>query len=631
LKWSEVTQDEQGHGTKISRYEAQILPCDVSGNVLDKVDDKWTIRTKVKQPARYANVKLATNPSGNTFRFECRTNHGQSVNNQIIASGFTPSAYNGTWTVSNIVNPTTLEVTGGSSGVGDSTAEGKIEDADDRLHITMEKVPKPKTWYWKARVRAVDSKDCRGDWSAWTTPILPWAGADPVPPTPTYGANPITFDNKGKGKHSKIRLKFLFNEVQNFDYPGTPAEDEDDVIGYGIQIDRSDDGITWDGAPYRTISRPAKDADADSTVTAIFQTGIRRRYWYRCRVRCIDRFNRKSLWSNWTDAALPFDDDRPPQPLLVRIFESSTDRVVLDWDDPVDYIPTRGTVTGTSGTATLTGTNTQFEKEVERGSTIRVDGNNYLVKSVASATSLTLATNLSTSPSGSNLRLVEEHPDVAFYQVQIAKSADVSGTPNHDWSAVYMKDRRNGTRKAFKIADADRGLTFYGRVRSVDAAWNKSKWVYGRFTANSDETLSGEGVTVGAGGGKVIATWSKVGRARVKHYSNRRWTNTTGQRLYFKKARATCGDKEAATGAPTGASLQFNIRYWPADESTSSNIFDTDARLEISAGTYKDVNGPNTFQNRTYIDPDEALTVKVATVGSTYPGDDWTVQLMMDP
>lgn len=316
----------------------------------------------------------------------------------------------------------------------------------------------------------------------------------------------------------------------------------------------------------RRYSINAKDEDADTTAHVILER-VARRYYYRFRVLAINKSGCRSSWSSWTAWQQP-GAEGPPSPTNVKVYANSTDRVVVEWSAPADPV---------------------------------------------------------------DADVIDQ--DIDYFQVQLSISLT--------FATNYKFDRFQASmRKSFKVDDTESGgSTYYVRVRSVNSEGDKSDWIPATTAGNSSSGATPDGVSPAAGGGgKIVASWSKPGRARVKHYANRRWTNTTGVRLYFAKARATCGDKDASTGAPTGAGtgLRFNLRRWLADESAHAPVFDAgggtddDDRLWIDAGTYKDVNGPDTF-DITYLDPDEALTVKVVQVGSTYPGDDWTVQLFMEP
>jgi hypothetical protein len=174
-------------------------------------------------------------------------------------------------------------------------------------------------------------------------------------------------------------------------------------------------------------------------------------------------------------------------------------------------------------------------------------------------------------------------------------------------------------------------------------ARNKSRPVPGTSSGNSDPDTSGTGVTIGVGaGGMVVATFSKPGLLRTKHYKQR-WQNVTGKTLTFKKARAVVGVRDEPAGShaagtdghPIGSAVKIQIFRWLVDESAKNALFtsgglDDDDRLRIDAGTHKDVNGPSTFEIPTLLD-DQALSVKVAAVGSTFPGEDLVVQIYMEP
>lgn len=639
ISWTEVDVGVTGQPMFCDLYQVRWMACDVSGNAVETQDGQTRFRHKFKAKPHWVNITAAAITTGTTAQFTTETEHGFIVGDLVLVKGMHPTAYNGSWTITAVNDTRTFEANIGTSpNAGDQF--GHVQDGADTYFIITGRLHNPKTIYWKAQVRARSTSKVWSLWSAWSTPFLPWTGADPLPDAPTFGTTPITFDHHGKGINDKIRLLFTFNEVTNFTYPGSPADTESEMDRYVIQIDRSDDGITWDGAPYLTHERPAKDQDADTTVTAVFHH-IHRRFWYRCRVRSVDKFNRKGPWSSWSNAALPFDDTAPPSPLNVEIFDKGTDRIVLRWDDPTVNVETRGTSAVTNGSPTVTGTGTAYTLEVQEGTTICFEGStgtSYTVLTVASDTSLTLTSNFAgTTASPVKLYTQERDPDVAFYQVQIARQSDVNAVPvPNQYQVIYDGQHKKGNHCTFKVQPIDAGLSFYGRVRAVDAAYNRSKWIPAWIRANhaglanSAWNVAGDYTSQSTVGGFVTATWTHPGRAHVKHYANARWVNNTGVTLAFKKARATCGDKEAGTGAPSGAALEFNIRKWPTDESTSNPIWTLDSRLSINAGTYKDVNGPNTFDTTT-IAPDEELSVKVAQVGSINPGSDWMVQLFMEP
>lgn len=563
VKWDAVTLDEGGHVLDIGKYETQLRATNAAGVPVETEDSRARLRAHRKAPADRVRIDTATNPSGSTFRYVTRRAHGRLAGDSIeVKDCASPATYNGTFVVTSIVNSTTLEVNGGSSGVADCADPGVMIDDDDRLHVITRELPRPKTWYWQARVRAIDNHGCPGAWSAWTSPLLPWTGADPLPPTPT--GLTLSFDSKDKNRHNRWRAIAEWNEVVNWDVPG--GDREDDMAGYGVQIQKSSDGSvpdenskTW----HRYVSAKA-DSDADTTARAI-RHQIYKRYYYRVRVRSVDRFGRRGAYTAWSAWQQP-GSEAPPQPTLVTIFANSTNRVVVQWEAPDD--PADADI-------------------IDR--------------------------------------------DIAYFQAQISTSPT--------FATIYKFDRyQHSQKKSFRIKDADAGGTFYCRVRSVNSEGDKSAWIPAKLDpGNSNPAASADGVTIGpGGGGGGDFAWRRGGPAIVKHYANARRTNTTGVRQYFKKARATCGDKDLSTGSPSGSALKFNLRRWVAAETSHAPVFDNgaggddDDRLKINAGTYKDVNGPSTF-SITYLEPDEAVSVKVTSIGSTNPGSDWVVQLFMSP
>jgi hypothetical protein len=336
VKWDEVTTDEGGHPARPTKYETQIRATNAAGVPQELEDSRVKLRYFRKSPAKHRNLKAATNPSGSTFRFDTHKAHGLSVGDNVrIADCKNPATYNGTYSVTAVPNGTRFEVNGGSSGVADCLDPGRMVDDDDRLHIVTRDLPRPKTWYWQARVRAVDSDGCEGDWSAWTAQQLPSSAANPKPPVPS--GLQLDFDKHGKARHARWRGKLQWNEVRNFDYAGTPAEDEQDLSRYQWQVEVSNDGVVGDDHRFGGTKEANDDDDAGTLVRAGFP--IRNpKNWFRARVRSIDRFNRRGNWSDWTSWQRP-GNEAPPAPTEVTIYENAADRVVIDWtalEDPDD-------------------------------------------------------------------------------------------------------------------------------------------------------------------------------------------------------------------------------------------------------------------------------------------------------
>lgn len=361
--------------------------------------------------------------------------------------------------------------------------------------------------------------------------------------------------------------------------------------------------------------------------------GVRKHIFYRFRVQAENRNGCTGDYSAWTSWTLANDHNPPPGPLLVKGFTNSTNRLVVDWDPPIAFVPIEGTASVTIGTAAVVGVGTSFQTQVGRGDTLKMDAETFDVLSITDDTHLTLATNAVGTHTAAIPYQEEPDPDVAFYQVWVGTAATVAN------ATLYKRDRYvHATKKSLRVADADSGLVFYMWVRSVDASGNRSAWIAATAAGNSSSVTAPDGFFVGAGGGGIVVTFRKLGRCRVKHYANARWTNNTGRTLTFKRARATVGDRELATGAPTGSALKVQLKRWQfvaGDEVNPTSIFQTgggaddDDRLSIAATKYKDTNGPTTFEITTLL-ADEAVSMKVAQIGSSQPGDDLVVQVYLE-
>lgn len=333
VKFDVVTTNEGGGPTKPDHYDVQLRVTDVGGTPvdLDDVTNKPKLHYRRASPPKSRRISAAT-AAASVATFTTTKDHGFVAGDKVLVKDITPSAYNGEWTVSaSGLTATQFQATIGSTPAN-GTEFGTCEEANDWLHVNVLHLPRPKKWYWQARVRCVDRNNCAGDWTAWTSPVLPWTGADPAPPVPT--GLTLTFDQGEKGRWDRNRAVITFNEVKNFDYPGTVADDEADVIAYQVVLQPSPNGSSWTLTP-RKRKVTALDDDADATCTVAFGAGIKRKYYYRARVRTIDRYNRKSAWTAWTTAVQPNDTTPPAVPTGV-VAQGLQDMVELEWDDNTD-------------------------------------------------------------------------------------------------------------------------------------------------------------------------------------------------------------------------------------------------------------------------------------------------------
>ena len=365
------------------------------------------------------------------------------------------------------------------SGGPDIKYEKTVDNKQDSdPHAGFVHLPRPKMWYWQARVAIKDKAHHLGAFSAWTTPSLPFADAGPKPPTPTGVA--LTYDTIEKTRWDRVRAIVTWDEISNWDIPGTPSatvtnataaasiatftiavdlnlvpgnqiqvkgvtptayngtwkvltvagggtvitanigatpanlsstgtmtdvkDKESDVDRYMVQMrNTNSSGTVTNGTP-RKQTIQAHDADADTTQAVAFSKHIKKTDYFQCRVRSIDRYNRKGDWSAWTPATPthPSDNTAPPVPTSVTA-EGLFDRVTIDWGHPTD---------------------------------------------------------------AADSELV--NVDVAYYQIQLATDAGFSNITRFD--RMQHKTRRIFDTRAYKTR-------YWLRVRSVDASENKSSWV----------------------------------------------------------------------------------------------------------------------------------------------------------
>lgn len=193
MKWDRVTLDEQGSKTRIKRYDVERVMCDEDGIPIEFEDSQIRIRKNRVSPHKFVKISELTNPSGTTYRVKTQKPHGFVVGDAVEIADAKPTAYNGEWVVAGVSDTSTLTVTGSDTGVADATHLGELLDniQGPKLHIIGNKVPHPRHWYEKARIRAVDKDDCAGDWSPFTEPLLPYSTVRPPNPenVTVYAAN----------------------------------------------------------------------------------------------------------------------------------------------------------------------------------------------------------------------------------------------------------------------------------------------------------------------------------------------------------------------------------------------------------------------------------------------------------
>lgn len=187
----------------------------------------------------------------------------------------------------------------------------------------------PDTWFYQARVRALNHTHharCYSAWSGWTTSTRPSDGETTGPPAPDGLI--MTFDKVNGTRKRPWRLKAVWNETPWWIPPdGEPEEGSDH---YAVHIQMSNNAGTTVAHSIRHVIE-ARDQDADQTSN--YKTHVQGRRHYRFRVRAIQS-GRRGAWSSFTAWASPHG---APNPVLNVTWSNPTPAVlVAKWDPPAD-------------------------------------------------------------------------------------------------------------------------------------------------------------------------------------------------------------------------------------------------------------------------------------------------------
>jgi hypothetical protein len=345
IKWDGVFVDEQGHkipggGVKIDHYQGQYWPTDSSGTPIETEDGHARVRHFHRKAVEGLKVIDATMISGTIAEFTTKKNHTFVVGEQVRVQDIKPTGYNGKFPVLAAgLTATKFRCDIGVVAPKDLEDEGTVEgEPDPNYNIVVESIPNPKKWWWKAKVRAWDNKNCPSDWTV-VGPLKPVQEARPQPPAPAFIS--LTFDRKGGKHHDAFRGKVKIDPVLFWDIPG--FDDEDDVSRYHARIQVSDDGLT-DWRKHRNIH--VRDVDTekedDDKILMVFH-GVRRRNFYRVFLSSTDRFNRKGNESGPWPSTVGIGVGGTPDPVQnVSITKPAPRRLVARWDEPptpedIDY------------------------------------------------------------------------------------------------------------------------------------------------------------------------------------------------------------------------------------------------------------------------------------------------------
>src|SRR4030095_12574316 len=268
IKWNGVFEDEQGHkipggGVSIDHYEGKYWPTDAAGVALEQEDGDTRVRRFHKQSVKGLKIQNAVMISGTIAEFTTKKAHNFVVGEKVRVQDCKPTQYNGRFTITTLPSATKFRGDIGTAAPKDLEDEGTVEgEPDPNYNIVIEHIPNPKKWYWKAKVRAWDNKQCPSDWAE-VGPFKPSQEARPEPPAPSFIS--LTFDRKGGKKHNAFRGVVKFNDVGFWDIPG--FDQEDDVAQYRIKVQVSPDGTTdWRKLDNKTV-RDQDDEDEDAVRT----------------------------------------------------------------------------------------------------------------------------------------------------------------------------------------------------------------------------------------------------------------------------------------------------------------------------------------------------------------------------
>lgn len=291
--------------------------------------------------------------------------------------------------------------------------------------------------------------------------------------------------------------------------------------------------------------------DDDANTTAhVIVRGIHKRLFYRWRVRAEDRHGCRSEWAGWFPSALG--------------------------ENPVDP------------DAPPAPTNVTLEP-LRRGTGLRAEWD--------------LAEDpLDTDP---DVRVVD--PRIAHVQYQLATDPGFG-------AASIVKRGRLDAKERVAFHNLQEELTYYFRVRTLNAEGTKSAWVAAPVGVSLEDDL-------------FWIHWSIHGQLQVREIK-KHWV--VPRPCEPRKARIYVGHHKAAThpndGAPTGSPVRCQLRRLTADEANEMPMLDTDDRLVVPAGKHKDVNFASSF-SVTRLEKNDEVWPDIRSVGSTFAGEDATIQL----
>lgn len=340
-KWSPVTADAAGRPLAVDGYEVQLRATNASG---------------VPQEVEYARQAVTGSASTDIFT---ATAHGFSVNDTVEFTATTGGAGINTgqlyYVIATSLTTDTFKVSatqGGSSinVTSNLTAPSfvrKNDKHDYKSHFEpghgpgsdekalFHPLPKPKLYYFQARIRTLSKHKGHRCWSAWssyTTPTQPATGA--IGGTPVPASVALTLDKVEGTEKYPWRARVKWNELSTW-----VLDDSDTYDGaqaYHVQLQVSNDaGSTI--ANTRHMHVPAEFGN--STAQADF-FNIKGKRAYRARVRAQSPDGNWGAFSSYTSWLSPHSTPKPTAVSGVTITNPSPGRVVGTWSKPTDFTDT---------------------------------------------------------------------------------------------------------------------------------------------------------------------------------------------------------------------------------------------------------------------------------------------------
>lgn len=199
---------------------------------------------------------------------------------------------------------------------------------DDDRRVRFQDLPRPKTYYYQARVRVLNrihGGRCWSAWSGWTAAQQAAGGALTGPPAPTGLA--LNFDKvEAAPRGTPWRGRVLWNRSADW----TPTDgDPTEIESYGLQIEvRRADGTVINRRRNITV-----DHDPDELVQRYEFLNARGRRSYRVRIKA-RALGRTGAWTAYTAWLSPGGDPAPPT--SVETNNPTPRKIVVKWTEPSD-------------------------------------------------------------------------------------------------------------------------------------------------------------------------------------------------------------------------------------------------------------------------------------------------------